>query len=251
MMFRIIPSPPCIMLSNTLIFADPHLGLSIVGYKLSRKSEVSMLRGEVDSIVQPILSLKVRLKKIIILGDIKDPLGLPKKTIREAVYYFFYRLQNIADDIIIVRGNHDGRLASILDEYHINASILNFVSIKHKGKTALLGHGHMKLPHEKIIGSDYIFIGHVHPASSLGEKSWIFSRFSIVTNKSRPDTNNTKKHTTRLIIFPSSNPRLIGTVISSRESVSRILSRIIPREYTINIHYAGVFDNKFNLIEIL
>lgn len=249
-MFWIVSSPPCIVLSDVLVFADPHLGLSIVGYKLSRKSERFLLRSEVDSIVQPILSLNKKFRRVIVLGDVKDYLGFPKKVIREAICYFFRKLRMIADDILVVRGNHDGYLVDVLDECNIDVSVLDHVLMEHKNKKILLGHGHMKFPHEKIIVSDYILIGHVHPASSLGEKSWIFSRFSIMTD-SRKHVDCFERGALNLIVFPSSNPRLVGSVISSRDSINSIMSRVLPKECSISICSVAVFDTRFNLVDIL
>lgn len=249
-MFWIVSRLPYIVLSDILVFADPHLGLSIVGYKLSEKSERLLLRSEVDSIVQPILSLNRKFRKIIVLGDVKDYLGFPKKVIRKAICYFFRKLRMIADNVLVVRGNHDGYLVDILDECNVEVSVLDYILIRYKNKNILLGHGHMKFPYEKIVASDYILIGHIHPASSLGEKSWIFSRFSIMTS-SQKHVEYFERCTFNLIIFPSSNPRLIGSVISSRDSINSIMSRVLPKECSISICSVDIFDTKFNLVDIL
>ena len=208
--------------------------------------QIKILRNEADAILRIINSFRGNVSKIIFLGDIKEPIGFPRKVFREQIKYFFKKIESAFEDIIVVRGNHDGRLADIFNEYHIEGQILDAYLVNVEGKKVLLTHGHMKPPKDLFFDADVILIGHVHPANTeIGEKLWVAVKFwlnipehSLIQEKS-------------LVIFPAANPKLIGVDIDEH-GVIDLIKRICPitSDVILRIDFGMKLTSRFEIMEI-
>jgi len=132
---------------KTLIFADPHIAFEpLRGLRMRTKFERK-------------LAGFIKLKNpdfIIILGDIKEPLGINTFT-KKLLIEFFSELRDF--EIIITRGNHDGRIEEVLRHFE-NVKVVGY----HVIDNLLFLHGHLNLPDVKF---EKAFLGHIHPAVTV------------------------------------------------------------------------------------
>ncbi len=213
---------PVLLLRDSLVIADLHLGFSLIGKDYPRRVQMKILRNEADAILGMIGDFRGGVREIIILGDIKEPIGFPKKIFREQIGYFFRGIESYFEEIIIIRGNHDGRLADILGEYGIEARIVDQYVKDVEGRKVLLVHGHIRPPQQMFLASDIIMVGHIHPGEvEIREKLWVVVGFQIDI----PEVSMTQEK--NLIIFPAANPRLIGTDITE-DVVVDLIKRLSP-----------------------
>jgi len=129
---------------NALIFADPH-----IAFELSRGLRI---RTKFERKLAEFIKLK-NPDFIIILGDVKDPLGINSFT-KKLLIEFFSELRDF--EIIITRGNHDGKIEEALRHFE-NVKVVCHYSIDNY----LFVHGHQNLPDVKF---EKAFLGHIHPA---------------------------------------------------------------------------------------
>jgi metallophosphoesterase superfamily enzyme len=129
---------------KALVFADPHLG-----FELSRGLRIRT--GFEEVLAQFVLERDPEV--LIILGDLKEPLGLSFR-LREMLLRFFSNLKDI--EIIITKGNHDGRIEEVTGRFP-NVSVVDHFFLDGK----LFLHGHTRLPEVEF---EEAFLGHAHPA---------------------------------------------------------------------------------------
>ncbi len=160
-MFDFIGKPCLIFKEKYLVLADVHLGYEI---ELLRKG--INVPSQTEKIINEIIQIgkDFDLKKLIIVGDFKH--NVPKvsyqelKEIPEAIK----KLAENFDQVIIIKGNHDGKLEELVPKLD-NVKITKEMRI---GKVVFT-HGHRK---PRFEGKLYI-IGHNHPVyyylTSIGE----------------------------------------------------------------------------------
>ncbi|WP_297495827.1 metallophosphoesterase [Thermococcus sp.] len=134
-------------LGKTLLIADPHIGFELSrGLRIRTRFEERLaefvLEGKVDS--------------LIILGDLKEPLGLSFR-LKEMLLRFFSALRDVR--VFIAKGNHDGRIEEVAEHFS-NVEVREYFLIDGQ----LFLHGHTKLPGVEF---DEAFLGHAHPAYTL------------------------------------------------------------------------------------
>ncbi|WP_297062631.1 metallophosphoesterase [Thermococcus sp.] len=134
-------------LGKTLLIADPHIGFELSrGLRIRTRFEERLaefvLEGKVDSLV--------------ILGDLKEPLGLSFR-LKEMLLRFFSALRDVR--VFIAKGNHDGRIEEVAEHFS-NVEVREYFLIDGQ----LFLHGHTKLPGVEF---DEAFLGHAHPAYTL------------------------------------------------------------------------------------
>ncbi|WP_324734915.1 metallophosphoesterase [Thermococcus sp. SY098] len=130
---------------KVLVFADPHIAFELSrGLRIRTKFERKLAEF-------------VKAKKpdfIIILGDVKEPLGINTFT-KRLLLGFFSELRDF--EVIITRGNHDGKIEEVLKNFE-NVKVVGYYTIDN----LLFLHGHQTLPPEAKF--EKAFLGHIHPA---------------------------------------------------------------------------------------
>ncbi|WP_297506205.1 metallophosphoesterase [Thermococcus sp.] len=148
-------------LGRTLVFADPH-----IGFELSRGLRIRTgFEEELAFFV-----LEVNPDVLIILGDVKEPLGLSFR-LREMLLRFFSQIRDV--NVLIAKGNHDGRIEEVTENFP-NVEVSDHFLIDGK----LFLHGHRRLP---PMDFEEAFLGHAHPAytfrsGGVSKKVKVFAR---------------------------------------------------------------------------
>ena len=173
---------PALKHREYLIISDLHIGLE---RELEEKGYViPNLSKEFEKRIKKI---KDNMKKLLILGDVKH--SITYEDIPE-VNGFINKMKGIFEDVIIVRGNHDGGLKNTVDEYVVNN--IKFI------------HGHMW---PKDLKQEILVMGHSHPAFKLpsGRKipCWWIGHLNKIK---RYKEMNVKK----VIVVPSFNEWVLG-----------------------------------------
>ncbi|NJF24098.1 metallophosphoesterase [Thermococcus sp. Bubb.Bath] len=135
-------------LGKTLVISDPH-----VGFEFSRGLR---LRTHFEEKLASFIQEKDP-DLLIILGDIKEPIGL-SFAVKTILMEFFSSLKGI--NVVITKGNHDGRIEEAASPFP-NISVLDYLILD----GALYLHGHTNLPTVEF-GEGYL--GHIHPAYTVG-----------------------------------------------------------------------------------
>lgn len=146
---------------GTLVIAELHLGKpQMRDYKLSGKN----IRESFDRINS--LLRKENPEELIILGDVKEKIGLPPKPLQEKMKKGFRTLLDHVKRIKVIKGNHDGRIEDFLD--------FERVTFKKKeervihGRKVLLFHGHKFFP---LTPYDLAISAHIHPAANISSEN--------------------------------------------------------------------------------
>lgn len=145
---------------HALVMADPHLG-----FELSRGLRIRTHFEEIlsDFIVSKDPDL------LIILGDLKEPLGLSFE-MKEILLRFFSSLRDVR--VVITKGNHDGRLEEVASRFS-NVEVRQHYLLD----GILFLHGHTQLPE---VDFSEAYLGHAHPAytfkSTVLRKTKVFVR---------------------------------------------------------------------------
>ncbi len=147
------------------------------------------------------------LKKIIMLGDIKESVLYPDASTARTIKSFFESLSEF--EIQIVAGNHDAHLGDI-----VNLPITKELII---GEFALL-HGE-KNPSEKAMLSDYLITAHNHAmvritdsnGATYDQKVWLIARLNQAgAHRAYEAVNKNIK----LIMMPAFNSLIMGSELS-------------------------------------
>ncbi|AAL81143.1 exonuclease SbcD [Pyrococcus furiosus DSM 3638] len=137
-------------LGKTLIFADPHLGFEI--------AKGVRIRSRLEEKLANFIKSK-NPDAIIILGDIKEEIGLSSFT-RKILMSFFLELKDYI--VIITKGNHDGRIEEVTKNFD-NINVVEYYLLD----DVLFFHGHKVAP---PIEFKIAFLGHAHPVIYVNVK---------------------------------------------------------------------------------
>jgi len=190
-----------------IIVADLHIGIEVqlrfAGFNIPSQTP-KMLAG--------LQKLATRGDSLVILGDVKH--RIPSVGYREnkEIGPFLDKLAESFNRILVVSGNHDGGLASVLpkgvEAYSGRGTIIDDTG---------LFHGHV-WPSEAVMRASSIVMGHSHPSvlltDSLGtksnEKCWVRAHLNQALVAERYSSCPKE-----LVIVPAFNPLLTGTPVNS------------------------------------
>ena len=188
---------------DNLIIGDLQLGYE---EHLQRKG-VLLPRFQLESILKKLENIfdKVKVKRIIINGDIKHEFGsILNQEWTDSLKLFDF-LSNKVEEIILIKGNHD----VILDPIARKRNIKVLDSWEDNKVTIIHGH---KIP-EKL--NEIVIIGHEHPAISFEEKpSEKFKCFLVGKYKK-----------SKLIVTPSFHDLTEGSDITNNKYLSPFLEK--------------------------
>ncbi|MEM2876303.1 MAG: metallophosphoesterase, partial [Candidatus Bathyarchaeia archaeon] len=143
--------------------SDLHLG-----WEISLNREGFHFPSQMKNLLKRILNL-IKIYKptsLIILGDVKHTVsGIEVEEWRD-IPDFIEALIKDVPDIVVVPGNHDGNISSLLPDRVVQVPVTGLVLWGQIG----LFHGH-SWPDPKLLGCTHLIIGHVHPMISFRDPS--------------------------------------------------------------------------------
>ncbi|NOZ81721.1 MAG: metallophosphoesterase [Candidatus Micrarchaeota archaeon] len=189
-----------LMYGKTLVVADLHIGFEIELLR-SGISVPSQWRRMAERIKK--LAFEFSAREVLLLGDVRHEVPSPTKKEENDLRNF---VSDVSENlrVIIVKGNHDGRIEEMVD-----CEVVKYV----KMENVLFMHGHTALPED----CETVVMAHEHPAVSFRDRSG----YSF-TEKCWVDIRNER----RIIIMPVFNPLITGNPVNSpeRKPVSPVIS---------------------------
>ncbi len=148
MSIKAIPDVPALTFGKRerwVVVADLHLGIVDFPERSVVRSLSSILSKGFDGIV--------------ILGDVKHDIGMRNRERKEVELLISEIKRNGVDEdnIILVKGNHDGGIDDMIRTTPSSGLVIGEVG---------LFHGHAK-PSEDVLSSKYVVFAHIHPAVLL------------------------------------------------------------------------------------
>ena len=113
----------CLLIKDVLIVSDLHIGYDeqIYGDSIFPKIIINNILEKLDNILYDLDNLNIKIKKFILLGDIKDNFGNINKTEWREILLLIDYIKNKMNNpkIIVIKGNHDKILSPILKKRNI------------------------------------------------------------------------------------------------------------------------------------
>lgn len=200
--------PAIILDKKILVIADLHLSAEkkLVPYGDEIINLTERMLNEILSIVKG-----HKIKKVIILGDVKESLF----DVTPEILFFFSKLsEKLEEGVEVVKGNHDANLEAIPDvKIHPSSGIVY--------KNIGLAHGHA-WPDEKLMQCSYVILAHQHAHVVLEDKKGK-KYYQRIFLKSKINIKNAKKKykkvnkDCKLILIPSFNPILTGMALNKQK----------------------------------
>ena len=194
-----------------LVFADFHIGYE----EALNKQGILVPRFQFKDVIKRLGKIfselkKIKLKKIIINGDLKHEFGrISEQEWRETLRLLDF-LTKFCDEIILVKGNHDTIIGPIAKKKKVSIVDYYFAG------DVLIIHGH-KIPEKELLKkAKTIVIGHEHPAVSLREDVRI-EKFKCFLKG--------KYERKKLIVMPSFCLATEGTDILKEKLISPFLDQ--------------------------
>ncbi len=157
----------CLLINNSiLVFSDFHIGYEekMLGKSPFIRTQFKEIIEKLDMIFDYLSDKNIKVKKIIILGDLKHEFGqISDAEWRESLQLLDYFLKK-TKQVILVRGNHDTILGPIAKKRKIK--IVGYYIID----DMCFLHGNKLLDKNILKKIKIIFLGHLHPAITLSDE---------------------------------------------------------------------------------
>lgn len=210
-----------LLIGDTLVISDVHIGLE----EAINKQGILIPRFQFDEIIQRMKKIldNVKIKRVVVAGDLKHEFGTISAQEWRHTLQFIDFILKYADELILVRGNHDTILGPIAEKKGIR--VVESYSV---GNSLIL-HGD-RIP--RSIKEGTIIIGHEHPAVSLREGPRVELVKCFLVGKYR------KKN---LIVLPSFNLVHEGSDVLREDALSPFLRRDIS-EFRVYAVSDGIYN---------
>jgi metallophosphoesterase superfamily enzyme len=209
---RPVPGEPLLRVEEDpplLVAADVHVGLGSWEPRAPRPYAATG-GGLAEGLVR--VARRERISRLLLLGDVKDPIGRVPWWLRDELDAFFGELTRAGLRLEVVLGNHDAGLAERLPR-----------GIRVRGAEGLLRggvgyfHGHAWPSDRLLRGARTLVMGHLHPGYRLAlprspggsgkERCWVRT---LLPPYSRTDRARPRKHpwprAREAIVLPAFNP---------------------------------------------
>ncbi len=223
MFLQPIPNQPALFIPDLkmLVIADLHIGIEneLRTYGVQTASHISTLLRNIVSLIN-----KFKPETIIILGDVKHTIPATPFHEKNELYHFLETLHKRAD-VIIIPGNHDGNITSMIPDDIIVTPSDGFIN----NRIGFI-HGH-RWPRKELLNCEYLFCGHTHPTIKFTDKMG-FHSYEPCWIKGPPNkTQITEKYqqinqSLVILIFPAFNP-LCGGIAINEEDIIGPMQQII------------------------
>ena len=219
--------------TRTMVIADLHIGweMSLSEKGIHVPTQMPKLLNKLTNLIST-----YRPEKLLILGDVKHTVATVEMGEWQDIPDFFNELKKQIQEILIIRGNHDGNLEPLLPE---NIKILpaTGVTIDEVG----FFHGH-RWPSPSLLKCKTLVMGHVHPVVAFRDPAgfritkqvWVkancnsvkltqvlLQKHKIKIKKNAEETllkhYKIKPKTSQLFIMPSFNDFLGGRPLNGRK----------------------------------
>ena len=200
---------------NILIIGDVHLGyesaMAMHGVFMPRfqfKDTITRMEKILSSLPQLLQNKK--LEAVVVNGDLKHDFGtITDQEWRDILKFLDFLLLH-SEQVILVKGNHDIKLAPIARKRGI--VVVENIAINDK----FICHGHQVPGSSEFEKSKIIIVGNEHPAVSLREsaRSELYKCFVVGKWKDK-----------KMIVMPSFNQITIGTDILKEEFISPFMQQ--------------------------
>lgn len=187
---RFIKNKRALIVGDFIVISDLHFGYEkeIKGYVIpnQRKRFIRKIKE---------IGKKFKKKKLVILGDVKHKIPFISINEKFEISKFFDELSKEFKEIIIIKGNHDGKIENLINQKNVRVLkefIVNSIAFIH---------GHRRLSKDAV-NCKIIVMGHVHPTFKVKDKTGTVYRYPCwIIGK----LNNAK-----VIVVPSFNELTIG-----------------------------------------
>lgn len=168
----------CLLIKDILVIGDIHIGYEekFHGKAIFPRMQLEEIKEKLNQAFNYLKNNGVKIKKIILLGDVKHDFGEPTNVEWRETLEFFEFLKSKSfpnkktNNIIVIKGNHDNILMPILKK--VGFILRDFYKIKFnegkKVKKICFLHGNKLF--KQCLNSDYLVFGHLHPAITLYDK---------------------------------------------------------------------------------
>lgn len=161
----------CLLIKDILVIGDLHIGYDgqFYGKAAFPGAQLKNIIEKLDGVFDILKKEKVKIKKIILLGDVKHDFGtITDIEWREILKFFDYLISNIDDKskVIVIKGNHDNILEPIVKKRKI--LLKSYYKLVIDGKKFCFMHGDRLF--KQCLDSDCLVFGHIHPAITLHDK---------------------------------------------------------------------------------
>ncbi len=172
---------------RALLMADPHIGFELSrGLRVRTRFEEHLAAFILES--DPDI--------LVILGDVKEPIGL-SFTMKRILTCFFSEIREVPT--VITRGNHDGRIEEVTARFP-DVEVVDHLLL---GDLLFL-HGHTKLPD---VDFKEAYLGHIHPTYTFNSNG-VRRRVKVLLRVGR------------FLVLPSVNPFIEG--LDVREGIHMV-----------------------------
>ena len=157
----------CILIKDTLVIGDLHIGYDERFGRSIGQVQLENIIEKLEGIFENIKELGVRLKRVVLLGDVKHFFsGITDIEWRETLSLLDYiKVKSRGAKIMIVKGNHDNILEPIVKKRNIDLNEYFIIEIDSKKYCFL--HGDKMF--EQCLDADWLLFGHWHPSITLSD----------------------------------------------------------------------------------
>ncbi len=199
--------------SQTLVFSDLHLGYEA---ELHSKGVLVPRRQykETIAVLRKIIESAKLVKTIVLNGDLKHSFGRISSQEWNDILRLIDELRMHCSQVVVVKGNHDAVIASVLAKKEVIA-VDEF-----RVEDTLVLHGDELPTAHQIKTTKIIIIGHDHPAITLRHKS--------TSHKYKCYLRGAYTRRT-LIVQPSTFPLVVGSDVAKEQLMSPLLPADLRR----------------------
>jgi putative SbcD/Mre11-related phosphoesterase len=231
----LLPHPAALVKTQktrTMIIADLH-----IGWEMALAEKGIHVPSQTLKLLKKLMALiaEYRPQQLLILGDVKHTVAKAEVGEWRDVPNFFNELRKQVQEIIVIRGNHDGNLEPLLPET-VKIRPATGITLAEYG----FFHGH-QWPSPTMLGCETLVMGHVHPVVAfrdpagfrISRQVWIKANCDTVAltkvllqkhgiKVEMTPEETLEKHfkinarTTRLFIMPSFNDFLGGRPLNEK-----------------------------------
>ena len=228
-----IPDQPAIVIENDrrwVCIADLHIGI-----ESALRASGFNIPSQLPKMSSAIESLACHADRLLILGDVKHRITHATHREDREVRAVMTDVMEVFRAVVVTPGNHDGGLRDLMPDG---------CSLSANSGTVVGGigvfHGHV-WPSEKVMASETILMGHVHPSLLLegpyggrtNEKCWM--RVKMTKRKVLERYPTCPRE---LVVLPAFNPLIAGSPINAPGGgrLGPLLRNDLVNERSLRVH---------------